>query len=292
MRYPKEVSMEIKCVNDFLERCFALKKRNDGKDADKERVLFFRGENTLYEKLLPLIYRPNFRIDDEHTVFKEIVATFPDEMLAKKTTIEKLILMQHYELPTRILDMSKNPLVGLFFACYEDPPGKEKDGRVYVFSVPEKEIKFCDSDSVCLVANICKRPTFSIKNIRHLTRDDFNKEDEITYLVHDARQDKPELKNLVEPYTLESVICLHPLMNNERIRRQNGYFFLYGIDGDKKTPAKMNKDWIVEKITIPGNIKKPILKELDFLNINESSLYADYRHLSNGIQARYKNTQI
>jgi hypothetical protein len=41
-------------------------------------------------------------------------------------------------------------------------------------------------------------------------------------------------------------------------------------------------------MTVPRDAKKEILRELDFLNINESSLYADYRHLSNGIQDRYQ----
>jgi hypothetical protein len=221
--------MEIKTAAGFLEKCFDLEARVNGPHTKKDRVLFFRGEKQEYDRLLPSVYQPRFAVKDEDTIFREIVATFPEEMLQKKTTIEKLILMQHYELPTRLLDISKNPLVGLFFACYREfKEEKIKDGVVHVFSVPRGDIKFCDSDSVCLVANICKQPgDFSIKGIKHLRWQDFNKEEVIGRLVHDARQDKPEMQNYVDPKTLESVICLHPLMNNERIRRQNGYFFLF-----------------------------------------------------------------
>jgi hypothetical protein len=286
--------MDIEGVNDFLKKCFSLDKHKNDRSPDKEHHIFFRGETKAHEQLLPSIYYPCYKVEDEKEIFNEIIATFSDEMLAKKTTIEKLIFMRHYELPTRVLDLTKNPLVALFFACYEEyPPVKEKDGIVHVFSVPKKEIKFCESDSVCLVANICKQPAdFSVKEIRHLNRDDFNAAEQIQYLIHDARQDKPGFQNVAEVETIESVICLHPLMNNERVRRQNGYFFLYGIDGDKKKPAKINKDWIGEKITIPQEVKKRIREELELLHINASTLLADYKNLARDIQARYKKLKF
>jgi hypothetical protein len=285
--------MEIKNLTDFVENCLSLEQRKNGGKSDDERVLFFRGETQERERLIPVIYHPHFDVLHEDRIFKEIIATFPDEMLAKKTTIEKLIFMRHYELPTRLLDISRNPLVGLFFACYrEQQTEQEKDGRVYVFSVPEKDIKFCDSDSVTLVANICKQPpSFSVKGLSNLVMEDFNREEQIACLIHDARDDKPHFQKRAGCKEIESVICLHPLMNNERIKRQDGYFFLFGIDGDKKKCAKFNESWIVERIRVPKEAKKQILKDLDFLHINESSLYADYKHLSNGIQEKYRNRQ-
>ncbi|MHC6203181.1 FRG domain-containing protein [Breznakiellaceae bacterium SP9] len=280
--------MEITSVNEYLQRCFSHKDRQN--KGNKEQVLFFRGEHDKYKKLLPSIYQPGYDIDHENQIFKETVAAFPEEMLSKKTTIERLIFMRHYELPTRLLDISKNPLVGLFFACYrEHKIEREKDSLVYVFSVPQKEIKFYDSDSVCLVANICKRPAdFSIKGIDNLNRDDFNKEEVIQCLVYEARSDKPEFQNFAEPATIKSVICLHPVMNNPRIINQAGYFFLFGVKGDKKDCVEIKDDWITDKILIPGNAKKRILEELDLLNINESVLYTDYKHLANTLRERYR----
>jgi len=39
--------------------------------------------------------------------------------------------MQHYGIPTRLLDITSNPLVALFFACIEFP---KVDGEVIFFS--------------------------------------------------------------------------------------------------------------------------------------------------------------
>jgi hypothetical protein len=278
--------MELRGVTKFIERCFSYKAENER--AGKDNIIFFRGENEEHEKLLPYIYHSDYLIEHEDAIFKEIVSAFPEEMLAQRTTVEKLILMQHMDFPTRVLDISKNPLVGLFFSCYrKEKIERETDGRVYVFSVPRKDIKFCDSDAVCLVSNICKRPAdFSIKDIAHLERDDFNKEIEIIYLIHEAREDKSYFQGYALPEDINSVLCLHPRMNNPRIIRQDGYFFLFGVDGEKRKPARINKDWIIDKIRIPGDAKHQIIRELDSLNINETFLFPDYEHFAKVILAR------
>jgi hypothetical protein len=87
--------------------------------------------------------------------------------------------MQHYGFPTRILDISKNPLAALFFACFSEA-GKDEyakdDGIVYVYAVPRQEIAFCDSDRVTILANLCIMPNdFSITGLdmmseKHLTK--------------------------------------------------------------------------------------------------------------------------
>ena len=190
--------MKMENVSDFISECHA-------ENADSKRILFFRGENAKHDTIIPSIYRPqNSYIENEDKIYKEIISKFPDEMLQQKTTVEKLILMQHFELPTRLLDISKNPLVALFFACYGNP---DKDGRVYIFSIPEDEIKYCDSDTVSVIANICKRPfTFSIAGTEILNRTEFNENDDILYLLHEIKEEKPYFQNLVQGEHINSTI--------------------------------------------------------------------------------------
>lgn len=54
------------------------------------------------------------------------------------TFIEKLAWMQHYGFPTRLLDVTRNKLVALYFAT--SGVRAEKMGMVYVIGIPEDQI--------------------------------------------------------------------------------------------------------------------------------------------------------
>ena len=276
--------MKMENVSDFIKACH-------DENIDSKKILLFRGENEIHDSIIPSIYHPNSSyIENEDKIYKEIISKFPDEMLQQKTTVEKLILMQHFGLPTRLLDISKNPLVALFFACY----GNSKvDGRVYIFSIPKDEIKYCDSDTVSVIANICKRPIlFSIKGTKTQKTKTFNKNEDILYLVHEIREEKPYFQNLVQREHINSTICLRPRLNNPRIIRQDGYFLLFGVDIEKMKCSKINKKWILNDIIIPKKSKQKIMKELDFLNINESFLFPDYQHLASTFKEKYSKTNF
>lgn len=94
---------------------------------------WFRGHSDYRFKLLPSIFRQGSAHSislNEQKMFDEFKRRYPEESYAHKNTYEWLTLMQHYGLPTRLLDWSSNLLVSLYFCCSSD---FDTDGALFVF---------------------------------------------------------------------------------------------------------------------------------------------------------------
>ena len=141
----KENKGDIKSVSDFLKKIKEIGGKEKG-------TLFYRGHaNEKTFDLIPTIYRNNNFIQNEHKIYRETIAKVP-YAFNEKNTIESLVLMQHYGVPTRILDLTTNPLVALYFACDDN----KNDGEVIVFDIPEESTCYFDSDKVTILANLAK----------------------------------------------------------------------------------------------------------------------------------------
>jgi len=65
--------------------------------------------------------------------------------------LDRLARMQHYSLPTRLLDLTTNPLVALYFACKDAPTRR---GEVIALTVKRRDVKYFDSDTASCLANL------------------------------------------------------------------------------------------------------------------------------------------
>lgn len=86
-------------------------------------VLWYRGCARISYRLIPSLYR-NSRYTTAEQFAKleiEILTRFKQRSIPYQTRIiiddwDYLFLMQHYAVPTRLLDWSENPYIALYFA--------------------------------------------------------------------------------------------------------------------------------------------------------------------------------
>ena len=260
-----------------------LKKQNK----DKDYTYFYRGHSSKTYKLIPSIYRNVGLVKNESVLFRDLIAHYPKDFENSTFTIDFLVKMQHYSLPTRLLDITTNPLIALYFAACSNP---KEHGELIVFKIPNEAIKYYDSDTVSVLANIAKRPydfSFDISK----GEKEFNKDDDIPLLLHDIGQEKPHFKPVINPSDLNSVLCVKVKKDNNRIINQSGAFLLYGIKGNNKELADIDSSWLInksdnERLFIKD--KTQILEDLDLIGINDSYIYPQLDSYSKLLNNKYQ----
>lgn len=164
---------------------------------------------------------------------------------APHDSFDWLFLMQHYGVPTRLLDWSESPLIALYFATEKDDKGKSS-------------------------ALWSLRPSELNKNAH------INNQDEEGFIP--SFEDE-ELKNYsVESLSQNRRIQLLPLAtiatrNNSRIQAQLGVFTIHHHD---KTPIELVGDGShATKYIIPSAAKERLIKELNLLGFNKFQLFPE-----------------
>ena len=226
----------------------------------------FRGQiNSNWEAIPSLLRRPRLEAIRFQSVMMRELLLQPHKIpyLRNQDPVEYMMLLQHFGIPTKLLDVTMDPLIALFFACF-DPKNQEaeSDGKVYMFYLDQyKKVKINTSELDVYKQGI------TTDNYKELLIDRIEKDEHLFF---------------------------EPLIKNPRMRAQDGAFFMFTTctaeGGDtclsmegfhtelnkyRKSQKNDNLLFYMHNI-IDAKHKKNILNELDFkFGINESLVYIE-----------------
>lgn len=98
------------------------------RSSEVSSLTFYRGQASSGWALSPRLYRENLHTYEQLLV-NDALRMAPDEFKGL-SDFQRLAKMQHLGLPTRLLDVTTNPMAALLFACIEQP---DEDGEVTIF---------------------------------------------------------------------------------------------------------------------------------------------------------------
>lgn len=263
------------------------------------RLKCYRGQRNSTWENIPGLFRPDLLKleENEKRAVRDLMAVHPHEFASDLTMFERLVRMQHFGLPTRLMDVSLNPLVGLYFATDLGPPDRTSDGMVTAFAIPENREKYYDSDPVSSIANLSnmtKAEKAEIVGLRASRTPGTKKEDDIARINADPvyqrlhqfiRVEKPYFLPIIDPVDLFKPYYVHPKLTNRRILSQSGAFIIHGL----KPSRRINFAHVIQetRFIIPEAAKQSLRNELDLIGINESALFPELDKAAKRIESRY-----
>ena len=288
----------INCVADVIKQCNKL----DTNDSDG--VIYYRGEGTNKWELRPSVMRLQepgkiSLISKESNMLLDLMSRRPEDFTNVTSALDQWVLAQHYGLKTRLLDVTRNPLVALFSAC----ESQDNTGRLHVFAVPKELIKPFNSDAISIVANFCKLSRAEQNLLLGWSEEDIEKREPDqkfqgrysiarNRLYHLIQQEKPNFKKLIDPRDFFRVFVVEPQQSFERIRAQSGAFLISAFHErfERREVLQWNSGIPIYHhfmIEVPKASKQRIIDELRLLNVTRESLYPGLDESASAITNRY-----
>ena len=218
-------------------------------------AFWYRGQSNLDWELLPSLAREPDGLRRE----SNLLARFKQNASLLLPTPpsndwEWLTIMQHYRVPTRLLDWSESPLVALYFAVV---PHSDTDGALWIL----------DPTRLNLASQISPDYGGYIPNF----------DDNLTsnYLPSALRAEQIS--------KLEPIAVIGP-RNTDRMRAQHGVFTVIHRNA---TPIELVGDQKhIRKLRIPESAKPTLRDELSLLAINKFQLFPELDSLGDILAGR------
>ena len=260
------------------------------------------GQETEFWDIEPSIFRDDM-LSIEHKLMQIPLQKSPTEFRDLNSMFDIMTKYQHYGMCTRLLDLTTNPLVALYFACKKHGAVKyvTEDGEVEKepYGVIYYTDKYYSSQSTDI----------EIQIVSALASYDLEKEntlsDVLERLYHDRIIDERTKDNWLVNYRefvkiIQNNYMVMPTYTNERLRKQSGVFLLTSLFSFNKenevknsviskAKGKLKEEFSDTCFYISGEDKENILKELDLYNINEATLFPELEHQLSYIKYANRN---
>ncbi len=275
-------------VREFLDWVKEIREKNEQNQLLDRTRIFYRGQSNHNWPILPYVFRTDKGIYREYELYNQARCLAWDVLSDSRTPMEMLVRMQHFGLPTRLIDVTHNPIVALFFACDGSP---RNNGCIY-WGSNEHLCNDKFADAIAREVIEYDRGDYCCKDIRRFFPETFSNIEEW------SDSDKTRLvfciNGLSRPY------YILPPYNNSRIKAQKGAFIIppllcsymdvvptedalyHGVKRniDYKSysiPIMGGNKYIFqpELYVIPSKFKQGILAELSEMGIDRASLFPD-----------------
>ncbi|SOB92528.1 FRG domain-containing protein [Pseudobutyrivibrio ruminis] len=232
----------IKNVQDYLE---AIEDINDRfRKEDENGIVVYRGEPVTYPTFaMPGIFREPYLKKDpyfERNLLEELKA---NKLTSGESYLEIAIDSQHGGFPSRLLDVSYNCLVALYFAVVSTPQKRDeerkKDGRVLIYKLNKA---------------YCPKATNVKENYKTIL-------------------DNPTDIRNSGVFSVNHKLVDHIKLNSRIIAQQGALIYFQGLT------CEPIPEYMYEKLTIDRNSKTTIEKQLEqYFGINTSFIYPEIEH--------------
>jgi hypothetical protein len=194
--------------------------------------------------------------------FKSKFHLYDKENESPRSKLAWLSIMQHYGVPTRLLDFTESPYIALYFAL------EGYDTR-------------CNDDLAVYAVNYTQMIEESLKYIR--SRDSAFKHDRNSII---GKQDEI-FEDTVDRYSYDICWVTEPHQLNVRLDRQSGSFVISGNKGARIIDVLASDTYAscdFYKFIISGDLYQNIYCLLRKMNINSKSIYGDLQGLARSIK--------
>lgn len=276
-------TVELQFVSSIAEFNETLTAYQKGSNA-----LYYRGHANSNYLLQPSIARKRSWIQNEREMYNRLLITCPTDFEKCSSHFEKLVKMQHYGLPTRLLDITENALVALYFACNSE---FENYGEVILISTKKNAVYYPQSDTASILASLSafnyetQQKFLDLALNPSITKKEFNRK--VARLLHEIRLEKPAFGADINKADLLKNIIILANKNNNRIIKQDGAFILCGLSEDFNVLNQFRYKKGGKTIVVLVSNKKKILEQLSTFSINYASLFPEVECVATYIKNNY-----